>query len=563
MMLTTRRQFLRLVALGSGSALVAACAPAAAPAPTQPPAKPAATAAPVATQPPVIKPAATEAAKPAATAPAVAPTAAAKVSDASFVVVDGTEPNSLDPPAGTGPFQHPLNAFYDSLVNWTEKMEAAPALATSWEASPDGKTWTFKLRQGVKFHDGTPFTSQAVKVSIDHLLDKDTASSRRASYTLIQEIQTPDDATVRFVTDPPTPDLPFLMADGSARIISPAALQKFGKDFGRNPVGTGPYTFEEWVPNDHVSGVANPDYWGPKPQVRRFVYRPIPEAAGRVVAIKTGEADVALNLPAADVEGLKQDPNLNLQVTPGLTIVEAEPRQSKPPFDDVRVRYALNQAIDKDAIINSIMRGLGRPLNTPSIPGLWGTFEFEPLPHDPARARQLLAEAGHPNGVDVTLAYVSGRWAGDDQVVEAMQGYWNNVGIRTTLKKIQMAELGPLIQADPDTLPGVVVFLIKTSEFVDYHLYRMYHTDATLRTVTAQRYAYSNPEVDKLIEQERSTFDPDKRLPILRQAQELIWKDQPLVYLFHQVNVWGHRKNVSGFRYVPTNQIFPAEVRKT
>jgi peptide/nickel transport system substrate-binding protein len=228
----------------------------------------------------------------------------------------------------------------------------------------------------------------------------------------------------------------------------------------------------------------------------------------------------------------------------------------------VRVRYALNHAIDKNAIVQNIMRGLGHPLNTPSIPGLWGTFDFDPVPFDPAKAKQLLAEAGHPNGIDVTLAYVSGRWAGDDQVVEAMQGYWNNVGIRTTIKKMQMAELAPVIQDDPDNLPGVVVFLLKTSEFVDYHLYRMYHTEATLKTVTAQRYAYSNPEVDKLIDQERSTFEPDKRLPILKQAQELIWKDQPLVYMFHQVNVWGQRKNASGFRYVPTNQIFVAQVAK-
>jgi ABC-type transport system substrate-binding protein len=562
MTLTTRRHFLRLVAVGSGSALLAACAPAAAPAPTQP-AKPAATAAPVATQPPpVAKPAPTESATPAAAAPAPAPTAAAQVKDASFVVVDGTEPNSLDPPVGTGPFQHILNAMFDRLVVWNEKMEAEPSLATSWEPSQDGSAWTFKLRQGVKFHDGTPFTSQAVKVSIEHLLDRDTQSSRRASYTLIKEIQTPDDGTVRFVTDPPTADLPFLMADGSAKIISPAALQKYGKDFGRNPVGTGPYAFEEWVPNDHVSAVVNPDYWGPKPQVRRMVYRPIPEAAGRVIALKTGEADVVFGLPPADVENLKQDANLTVQVTPSLTIVEAEPRQSKPPFDDVRVRTALNQAIDKDAIIANIMRGLARPLNTPSIPGIWGTIELEPFKYDPARAKQLLAEAGHPNGIDVTMHYVSGRWAGDDQVVEAMQGYWNNVGIRTTLQKGTLAEILAVSQSDPDTLAGTLVFLIKSSEYIDYHLYRMYHSEATTHTVTAQRYAYSNPEVDKLIRQEQTTFDPEQRLPILRQAQELIWKDQPLVYLFHQVNVWGHRKTVSGFKYIPTNQIVPHQVQK-
>src|SRR6266852_2830592 len=303
---TSRRNFLRLVGLGSGCALLAACSPAAPAAPAPPPP----TSAPVPTQPP---PAVAPTVAP---APAAAPTTAAVVKDVSFVVVDGTEPNSLDPPAGTGPFQHALDSMYDNLVAWNEKMEAQPALATAWEPSADGTAWTFHLRPNVTFHDGTPFTSQAVKTTIEHLLDKDTLATRRANYTLIKQIDAPDDLTVRFTTDPPSADLPFLMADGSARITSPTALQKYGKDFGRNPVGTGPFKFEEWLPNDHASGIVNPDYWGPKPQVRRFVYRPIPEAAGRVVALKTGEADVVLNLPPADVAGLQQDTSLSVHITP-------------------------------------------------------------------------------------------------------------------------------------------------------------------------------------------------------------------------------------------------------
>jgi peptide/nickel transport system substrate-binding protein len=313
-------------------------------------------------------------------------------------------------------------------------------------------------------------------------------------------------------------------------------------------------------------GEANPDYWGPKPNIRRWVYRPIPEAAGRVVALKSGEADIVLNLPAADVDSLKQDPNVVVTVAPGLTIIEAEPRQSKPPFNDVKVRYALNQSIDKDAIIANILRGAGLPLRTPSIPGLFGTFDFDPLPYDPAKAKQLLTEAGYANGFEATIRYVSGRWSGDDQVAEAMQGFWNNVGIKTQIVKIQSAELVPQLSADPDTMAGTVFLLQKTSEYVDYHLYRMYHSDATgasaAKTVTAQRYAYSNPEVDKLIEQEQRTFDPNQRLPILKQAEELIWKDQPLVYLAHQSNVWGNRKNVSGFRYMPAGSVFPGTATK-
>ena len=181
---------------------------------------------------------------------------------------------------------------------------------------------------------------------------------------------------------------------------------------------------------------------------------------------------------------------------------------------------------------------------------------------DAAKARQLLTEAGYPNGIDATIRYVSGRWPGDDQVAEAMQGLWNNVGIRTQIMKIQSAELVPQLSADPDTMAGTVFLLLKTSEYVDYHLYRMYHSDATTKTVSAQRYAYGNPEVDRLLNEQQRTFDPNQRLPLLKQAQELIWRDQPLVYLMHQANVWGQRKNVSGFQFIPTNSVKPGTVTK-
>jgi peptide/nickel transport system substrate-binding protein len=184
----TRRHFLRLVGLGSGCALLAACSPAAPTASAAP--APVATSAPLPTQPPpAVAP------TPTAAPASAAPTSVSTVKDTNFIVVDGTEPNSLAPPAGTGPFQHTLDAMYDNLVAWNEKMEAQPALATAWEPSADGTAWTFHLRPNVKFHDGTPFTSAAVKTTIEHLLDKDTLATRRANYTLIKQIDTQDDLT--------------------------------------------------------------------------------------------------------------------------------------------------------------------------------------------------------------------------------------------------------------------------------------------------------------------------------------------------------------------------------
>ncbi len=558
----SRRSLLRnasqLAAVGAVASLLEACGGGGASTAPTAPSAPGPTAAPLVypTQVPQVVPVA------AATAPASSTVAGSgTVKDVSFTVVDGSEPNSLDPPVGTGPFGHIMNALYEGLVAWDEKMQLQPKLATSWQPSADGTQWTFKLRQGVKFHDGTPFTSEAVKATIDHILDKNTASTRRASYTLITKIDTLDPNTVVLTTDPPNPDLPFLMADGSVRIISPTAFQKYGKDFGRNPVGTGPYKFEEWVPNDHVSAVINPDYWGPKPLVRRFVYKPVPEASTRVVVLRTGEADVVMNLPPADQETLKQNQNIVLHNTPSLTVVMIELRVTKPPFSDKKVRYALNHAIDKDAIIKNIMRGQALTLKTPGIEGIYGTADFDPLPYDPVKAKSLLAEAGYASGFDVKLSYVSGRWVGDDQVVQAVQGYWSQIGVRATIKKVDNAGLVSDLALDPDQNPAFAVMPQRSSFYLDYHLYRMYATEAT-RANAAQRSGYSNPDVDKMLKQEESDFDTNHRLATFQQLQKVIWDDQPFVYLFQQASLWGQQKNVSGFILPPTGDLTPQQLQK-
>lgn len=494
--------------------------------------------------------------------PESASAAAAVPREQTFVVVDGTEPNSLEPAVGTGPFQAIMNAMYDGLVTWNDKGQVVPALATAWKPSADGRTWTFTLRPGVRFHDGTPFTAESVRATFDRIFDKSVPATRRGNYLLIKDVAAVDDRTVRFTTDPPNPDFPLLMADVSAKIISPAAVRRYGQDFGRHPVGTGPFKFEEWVPNDHVSAEANPDYWGPKPRVRRFVYRPIPEPAARVVVLKTGEADAVLNLPPADVPGLRQTSGLSVRATPSQTIAELETADTKPPFSDVRVRQALNMAIDKDAIIKGIMKGFARPLNSPGVPGLWGSFDFPPLRYDPERAKRMLAEAGYGSGMRVTVNLTSGRWAGDAQVVQAVQGYWANIGVQMTIREMAFADLLAFSSSDPDTRPGTATCLLKGSPYIDYHLYRMYDSAATNVPATQQRTGYANPKVDALIAAERRTFDPAARLPILKEAQRLVWEDQPIIFLLQLVNIWGARSGVSGFTVLPTGDFVPGRLQR-
>ena len=496
-----------------------------------------------------------------AATPEGSPTASGPVADVDFTIVDGPEPNSLDPCVGTA-YQYAVNAMFNRLVIWNEKMNVEPSLATSWSVSDDHKSWTFKLRENVKFHDGSPFTSADVKATIDHILDPNTKSNRRANFTLIKEVQTPDDLTAIFVTDPVTPDFPFLMADGSANIICSAALQKMGPaDYGRKPVGTGPFKFEEWVPNDHISATINEDYWGTKPLVKRFVYKPVPDPATRVIVLKSNQADLVFGLPPADVPDLQKESKLKIVDSPSLTVTQMQLKQAKPPFSDKRVRQAVNMAVDKDAIIKNVMGGFARPLKTPDCPGLWGAFEFDPLPYDPEKAKQLLSEAGFAGGFDVTISYTSGRWPGDDQVVQAVQGYWGQVGIKATIKKGDQATFIADLTKDPATNPNLVVMPQRTSYYTDYQLYRLYQSDAA-NAEAAQRSGYNNPEVDKLLAEERMEFDPEKRLPIFEQVQKLIWDDQPFLYLFSMVNLYGMQNNVSGFTILPSGDWIPGPITK-
>ncbi len=481
-------------------------------------------------------------------------------SASTITVVAGTEPESLSPPQGTGS-RDPINAMFEGLVEFSNDLEFIPKLSPAWEASEDGTEWIFQLREGVKFHDGTDFTSTAVKVTFEHLLDPELAANRRGNYLMIQEVDDSEELSVRFVTDPPNPDFPSLMADSSAFIVSPAALEEYGTDFGRNPVGTGPFKFVEWVPNDHVSAELFEDYWGELPGVQSFVYRAIPEVSTRVVVLQTGEADVVFNLPFAGAESLKQEPNVTVHTSLRNSVLLMEPRVAHPPLDDRRVRQALNMAIDKAAIISSIMEGNGVLLTTPGVPGLSQTVELEPLPFDPEQAKALLAEAGYPDGLQVTLIFTVGQFPGDEQLVQAVQGYWANIGVETIMTRQDYATFVNSLRTDPEEMPGVIIMSPRASVTNDYHIYRMYHTEAT-HADAAQRSGYSNPKVDELLNAERREFDPKKRAELFAEIQELLWEDTPMIYLMQLATIWGQRENVSDFAIDGLGNFVPAQVRK-
>jgi peptide/nickel transport system substrate-binding protein len=520
--------WLTILMVTLGLLILAACAPAGAPAP--------------AAQPPAAEETSSE-----------APAAEGK----TLVVADGTEPAGLYPPTSTGPPGTLDYLLYDPLVGHTENMEpdADRGLATSWEIGDDQVTWTFELREGVKFHDGTDFDANAVKVTLESILDPETGANRRSVYTVIEEVRVVDPLTVEIVTTEPFPDLPFLLMDRSAFIVSPTALEEMGiADFALNPVGTGPFRFVEWVPNDHITFEANPDYWQGPPELAEVIYRPVPEDAARTAMLKTGEVDIALNISPEDLADLEADANITVVNKDSMSQVTSEMRQTEPPFNDARVRQAMNYALDSESIIENIMQGAGSIPRSPAPPNVWGSVDLEPYSYDPDTAKALLAEAGYPDGFEGDLFYVSGRWAGDEQVTQAMQAYWQAVGVTINLHKVDQAGLVDNLKKHPDTMAGWTTQQIRTSSYLDYHLYRLFNCDAAIMEA-AQRSGYCNPEVDELLAKGRSTFDLDEREQYYQEAQKLIWEDAPFVWVFNRQNLLGHRTDVTGFEFLPISDL--------
>ena len=294
----------------------------------------------------------------------------------------------------------------EGLIGFNEKMEQIPQLAEKWDASADARVYTFYLRKGVKFHDGTPFNAAAVKANFDRVRNPDNKLRRYTLYKVISQIDVIDDSTVRFTLSEPFGAMIATFAHPAGGINSPTAVQKYGADYGKNPVGTGPYKFQEWVPNDHITLVKNPDYWDKNnaAKVDKIIVKPVPEDGTRIAMLQKGDAQFINAVPYSMAEVVQKDKNLSLAESESVYTFWVAMNTQKKPFSDVRVRQAMNYAINKEAIIKAVLRGHGKPANSPLAPQVWGYTPVKTYPYDPAKAKALLAEAGYPNGFKTSPA---------------------------------------------------------------------------------------------------------------------------------------------------------------
>ncbi len=467
----------------------------------------------------------------AATPPTAAQTASAKV-----VAAIGSDPSTLDPQfPDDGNMRAVDDNIYEVLLGRDPKTEAlVPVLAESY-SQKDATTWEIKIRQGVKFQNGEEFNADAAVFSIKRIIDPNYKSELLSFVSTIKDAKAADAATVQIITNGPDPILPARLT--WLAMVPPKYSAE--KDFGNKPVGTGPYKFVEWVKGDHVTLQANPDYWGAKPQVQNVVIRTIPEAATRVAALRAGEVDLIRDLPP---ESASQAPQV--ASAPGLEFPWVRINTKKGKLQDVRVRQALNYAVDKQALAKSLYGGYAVIAEAQLLtPGHFGyNKDVKAYPFDPAKAKQLLNDAG-ANGLELQFVGESGRWLKDKELVEAVAGYLQAVGLKP---KVQIAEWSAwldLLFAGPDKAPDLLYSSNDNSLLdADRTLTALFHT----KTDTAGgQSAYSNPTLDKLIDDARSETDVAKRAAMYNQAGQIVHDDAPTIFLLNLQNIYGLSKRLN------------------
>ncbi len=455
----------------------------------------------------------------------------AAVDTSTIVISQGVDATTLDPHmhAETTTTNITIQIF-DRLFMRDSDMKLQPHLAESITLLEDG-SWELKLKEDIFFHNGEPFNAESVLFSIERILDPQQGSPQIANLNMIEKVDIIDDTTLRIWTKTPYP----LMAERlSLEMVPPKYIQENGREyFAEHPVGTGPYRFVRWVKDEEIVLEANNEYWQGAPAIQEVLFRPIPENAVRLAALQTGDVDLAVNVPPHQVETVEQAQGCRIESVPsGRFIFLQLVANQGGLMGDKKVRQALNYAVDVPSVIEHVLGGRGIPSTQPLTPYDFGyNPDVEGYRYDPQKARELLAEAGYPEGIEITLDVPSGRYAMDKEVAEALVGQMAEAGIDATL---QINEWGVHITKLLDKQMEHA-FLIGWGT-------SLFDADATLfpQLHSQQRLTYFGDEqLDRLLEQARSCMDAAERESLYHQAVERVVEEAPFVFLYQQEDIYG------------------------
>ena len=445
-------------------------------------------------------------------------------------------PENLDPTMNLSSIRAAVGAsLFDSLVGRDGQNRIVPQLAESWKLLDD-TTWQFALRKGAVFHDGEPFNAEAVRFTIERVLDPAQKSPNRATVAEIARVDVIDDATINIVTSRPYAPLLNRLVDFP--IVPPRyTADKGNQGLALRPVGTGPFKFVELVKDDRLVVEAFDRHWRGAPKIRRIVFKSVPEPFTRTAALRNNEVDLITTVPPNLARELERAPGIRVERIASTWIVYLGLNALRKPLSEVKVRQALNYATDVDAIIKNVLDGNGRRLEGPLTPQMFG---YDPgikgYTPDAGRARRLLAEAGYPDGLDIVLDAPAGRYQGDKEVAEALGGQWQKAGFRP---KVQLAEWGAYFKR----------YLGK--QFQDAYLLGlggpMQDGDELYNLVSSKGRGlyYRNEKIDQLFDLGRGTLDPAKRRRVYADLARAMVEDATWVFLLQQVDIYASRDRLS------------------
>ena len=477
----------------------------------------------------------------------------------------GSDSVGLDPGLETdGESFKVCDNIYETLVGYdSESTSVVPQLAHSWDVSADQLTWTFHLRRGVQFHDGTPFDADAMLFSLgrqfyaDHPFHEVEGGYKywrdMGMDEIIGELTAPNDST--FVIRLKEANAPFLsnLAMNFCAAVSPTALKKFGRDYFKNPVGTGPFRFVEWRKDERIVLARNDDYWGPKAKLDRLIFKPIQEASIRFLELSQNSVQGLDNLSPEYIDEIRANSQLQLMTQPGMNVGYLAMNMEKAPFDDLRVRQAINHAVNKKALVDNFYQGLAMVAKNPIPPTLWGyNDDIAGYAYDPDKARALLAEAGFANGFATEL------WAmpvprpympQPDKIAQALQADLAKVGIRARIVQWEWGTYLDKVFAGEH--PMALLGWTGDNGDPDNFLYVL--LDKTSAIKPAQNIAfYKSDQLHEILVAARHSADRTERTQLYRQAQEIIFRDAPWVPLVHATQTMAFHRAVRGFKLHPT-----------
>jgi peptide/nickel transport system substrate-binding protein len=454
---------------------------------------------------------------------------------------------TMDPHLSTAAVDRQVyQSIYNTLVTLKPDLSIDPGLAERWEVSPDGKAYTFFLRKGVVFHDGEPFDATAAKYNIERMLNH-PRSLRKGELADVASAEVVDEHTLKLSLKQPSSPLLSLLTDRAGMMVSPKAAEAAGDDFARQPVGTGPFSFVEWVKDDHVAVKKFPRYWGKDangealPYLDEVTYKPVPDVNVRLTSLKTGALDIIDQIPPKDIAAMKTSQDPVLSEVPALAFEYFDLQHSRPPFDSKENRLALMWALDREPIIRSVYFGSGTPAHSPIPPSSWAyQKEFQPFRRDLARVQELA-----PGGFEFTALVTNTPI--QKQVSEVYKQQLAEAGITMN---IELLEFGTLIDRINSKAHQAVILQWSGRPDPDGNIFNYFSSKGA-----QNRADYKNPRMDELLDQARAVSDQQERARLYHEAEKLGAEDGRMFYLRFPMEQKAMSVKVQGFTHIADGMI--------